>query len=181
MRLELGRRLVRATVKPHEHSLGHVLHRKTGLDVDWLDPLDWRVSRWVQTEVMVSLAGPEAERRLTGRRNNAGAAADDDWVLDVTTRAEGYGDRRAAHVGWLTLKVRDHVATPLFWARVEAVPGALLDRETLSGAEVRRVCFEAVRDAVPVFETAPRIARRTDGGQKPGFRPSETPNEEPSK
>ena len=67
MRLELGRRPVRATIKPRGETLGHVTHRPTHLDVDYFDPLDWRLSRWAQMEIMVSLAGPEAERRLTGR------------------------------------------------------------------------------------------------------------------
>lgn len=141
MRLELSRRLSRVTIRPRGDILGHTKQRRSELDVDYFDPRDWRLTRWAQTEIMCALAGPEAERRLTGRRNNSGARSDDECVLDVALQAEGYGDeRRNAYVTWLKLKVRDWVAAPPVWAQIEALAKALLERDTLSGDEVRQVC-----------------------------------------
>jgi hypothetical protein len=151
MRLELGRRLVSATIKPKPStgSLGHVRKRKTKLDVDWFDDHDWRLRRWAQTEIMCALAGPEAERRFTGRRNRAGAVGDEEWVTEVALWAEGWGDaRRLAYIGWLRLVVREEVAWSLFWDQVEGVADALLDRETLSGKEVRAAALDGARRAL---------------------------------
>jgi ATP-dependent Zn protease len=146
MRLELGRRPIHATIKPSLATLGHVRHRRTQLDLDYFDARDWRLQRWAETEVMVSLAGREAERRLTGRKNNEGAASDIEWALEVARKCEG--ERARAFVSWLKLKTRDWIASPLVWMQIEAVAGALLERETLTGAEVREVAYAAVRSQV---------------------------------
>jgi hypothetical protein len=45
MRLELGQSLVRTSVTPCDESFGHVQHKLTRLDIHWLDPRDWRVTR----------------------------------------------------------------------------------------------------------------------------------------
>jgi hypothetical protein len=145
MRLELGRGVTRATVKPEGEALGRVRHRPSKLDTDY-PGVDWPYRRWAETEVMTLLAGPEAEEQLIGRRNDVGASSDDAKVLEIAVEAEGYGEeRRDAYLEWLRLKVRDFVAHAHFWIQVEAVAAALLERETLTGAEIRQICRRALR------------------------------------
>lgn len=144
MRLMLGRSVTRATIKSEGDTLGSVGHRPAKVDTEWLGE-DWATRRWAETAIMVALAGPEAEQRLTGSRNGAGAASDDAWVHEVSVDAEGYADeRRQAYLRWLQLKVRDWVNDSQFWRQVEAVAAALLERETLTGAEVDRIRRQAL-------------------------------------
>lgn len=145
MRLQLGRRPTRASIKPRaaDNSLGHVAHLGTKLDVDWIDPRDWRLQRWAETEIMVAMAGGEAERIYSGRCYHAGCAADSRRVSEIVLRTEGLNDRRQlAFVTWLREKTRDRLGNSLVWLRVEAVAAALMQRETLTGAEIRQVCEE---------------------------------------
>jgi len=145
MRLHLGRRLVRVTIKPKGDSLGHMLQPKTKIDIQWFGE-DWRTRRWAETEIMVSMAGPEAEKRLTGRRNNAGAVSDGENVANVAMKAEGDGELATAFIRWLELKVAACLASPAVWVQVEAVAAALLERETLSGEEVRSTACRAFKE-----------------------------------
>jgi hypothetical protein len=131
-----------------------VLQRPTRIqNFEWHDDNDWRVRRWYETEIMYALAGPEAERRFTGRRNNRGASKDDERAWRVALQSEGYegdeGERARAFLKWLGLKTRDWLASRLVWLQIEAVVAALLERQTLSGAEVRQVRMAAVLAAVP--------------------------------
>jgi len=162
MRLELGRRPVAATIKPdkREGTLGHITHRATKLDVDYFDPNDWRLRRWADTEIMTVLAGPEAERRYSGRRNNGGARSDDEWATDVAFWSEESSERTQAYLKWLSLKVQAYISSEQVWERVEAVAAALLEKETLSGKEVREAWLSSRRLPASSEAMLERLAQR---------------------
>jgi hypothetical protein len=164
MRLELGRRPRAATVKPDERkgTLGHIAHRATKLDVDYFDPNDWRLRRWADTEIMTALAGPEAERRYSGRRNNVGARSDDERTKDVAWWSEESSERTQAYLTWLSLKVQAYVSSEQVWKGVEAVATALLEKETLSGKEVREAWLSSHRLSASSEATLERL-----GGDRP--------------
>lgn len=143
MLLMLGRSVTRATIRPEGDFLGQVRRRPPKVDREW-HGVDWATRRWAETTIMFALAGPEAEERLTGRRDDAGAAQDDETVVEIAEGIEGGDETKDAYLTWLRLKVRDYVNSQLFWSQVEAVADALLERETLTGAEVRRVARQAL-------------------------------------
>ena len=95
---------------------------------------------------MVALAGPEAERRFVGRRNNIRAASDDGRAVEVALKADGHGAAATAYLKWLRLKVAEMLAVPHVWAQVQAVAAALLERDTLGGDEMISICRAAVRN-----------------------------------
>jgi hypothetical protein len=162
MRLELGRRLAHVTIKPDDESLGHILKLPTKLDVEWFDQHDWRIRRWAETEIMTLLAGGESERRLTGRRNNPGARFDERQASEVAMRSEGEGDRAHAYLRWLRFKVADWVVSPLLWQPIEAIAAALIDKETMTGAEVRDLFWQVRRAGLSpeLVGTLERMASR---------------------
>ena len=162
MRLELGRRPVRATIRPNhgEGTLGHVDHRRTRLDVEWFDDNDWRLRRWAETDIMTAFAGPEAERRFRGRRNNIGARSDHRWAMDVAIQSEGLGERPGAYLKWLHLKVSDYIANVNIWKSIESVASALLEKETLTGREVREAWREPHRLPSDLEASLQSLARR---------------------
>ena len=159
MRLELGRRVTHVTIKPKGDTLGHVRHRPPKVDVEWFWA-DWATRRWTETAIMVALAGPEAEKRLMGRRNNIGASGDDAWVAELAIRAIVGDEERNAYLRWLELRVRDFVAFSQFWVQVESVAAALLERETLTGKEVDQIREQALGISITELPIIPPLVTR---------------------
>lgn len=102
-----------------------------------------------EREILILLAGPAAEERFTGRRNRAGAAGDHAAAAAALALSLcGDEDEASAFLAWLVIRGRNLIAAPGQWIRVAALARALVDRRELSGAEVRRVCVEAMANAV---------------------------------
>jgi hypothetical protein len=99
--------------------------------------------------VRILLAGAAAERVRYGRSNRRSAGSD--WARAVAeARRLGLGDARAIDV-FLRAQdrlVRAILSLPRWWAAVEAIAAALLERGTLSARHARRL-WEGVRTSDP--------------------------------
>lgn len=80
----LGRPVKQASIVPEKGTLGHVrLGGRNQVRRMETTALGFRARYRVERDLMGTLAGPEAERRATGRGNNIGARFDHAYVADV--------------------------------------------------------------------------------------------------
>ncbi len=84
------------------------------------------------------LAGPEAERQLTGRYNHQAARSDyerlDGWLRSWCDEDQKETD---AFARWL--RIRCDRLVRVHWGEIKAVAEALLERKTLTGRQIARV------------------------------------------
>jgi hypothetical protein len=154
--------------------------------------IDPATRRWVERQVMFSLAGGLVMERATGladyevgsglvlqsdeaakdmAAHHGGVAADYLKMIDggdlhlaveLVDKVCGGESEAGAYMGWLTERTQNLMRTPGFWPAVEAVAGALIERETLSALAARAVIEEALAEF--------RSARRERFGYRAGPR-----------
>jgi hypothetical protein len=162
-------RLVVASVNLHrdEHQLG--VCRGGGAlpqEEDFHMP-NGKTRRWVEREIMVLLAGSEAEAMFTGRKNHLGARSDLHSAVDLASTVCNTVDEVQAYLLLLAIRARDLLATEHLWAAVVAVAEALLERGELKGREVRRIVRRAIAADLPapVAGRPPRARRRSQNAR----------------
>jgi Peptidase family M41 len=159
----------RVSIIPNKKD-GTLGHCTSNPSPKWLTPEvanTLRERKWIESEIMILLAGSAAERHMMGRHSRKGSGGDREDAIDL---AQKLYDGRVLErfLDFMVELTRDAVANPVTWLKIEAVAHALLDRGTLSGKEVRAVCREALicamadRDIpspVPTVEGPPRPTR----------------------
>jgi len=133
----LKRRFKYATIEPDEDSLGHVL--ETRLPTSFRPDIDngLRARAVAEKRILSLFAGEAAEARWRGKHNWRGAAADYHKVANLTSYFCGDVEEEEAYARWLALRARNMVCSEVHWPLVEAVAGALLERNRLAYAEAR--------------------------------------------
>jgi ATP-dependent Zn protease len=124
------------TIWPGIDFAGALRHEPMTLDEDGevSDDDRWRHAR-------ISLAGPMAEERLTGRYNSEGASADADNVWNLFSIYADYQSR----IDRATEAAREMVA--MRWPSIKRIALALRKKETLSYDEVRMIAEGQARIA----------------------------------
>jgi hypothetical protein len=132
-----------ATIKRKPDALGHVGLRCPKwfrLDLE----LNGRMRLLAEGWIMMSCAGQIAEARFLGRRPRYGTYVDNGHTADMAlTICGGYGEHTDAYLKYCFLAARFLVN--FHWPEVEAVAAALMEHETLSGAQVWEVIRHAAR------------------------------------
>lgn len=139
-----GLKVKSATIVPGDGFDGRVRHSsalgRINIEFDGSD----RARIRVETAIVVSLAGPEAQRRFNPRSWRAyHGETDYALVTDLALRANGSPETTQAFVDWLSLVARDVVV--LSWPIIEKVAAALIERNTLSAVELEDVMRSALR------------------------------------
>jgi hypothetical protein len=159
MALLEGFRLTAASIRVDHDSLGRVMHRSyggiVGMDVEATP----RHARRAQARIRFALAGIEAERMQFGQRiRDDGAESDYHSAAGMALRLAG-GDPREAEA-WLALlriQTQKALCSSMNWAVVAEVARELLERETLTGREIRDIwarCWRELHEARPPFPPA---------------------------
>lgn len=91
----------------------------------------------------MSLAGPEAERRFTGRYNWIGASRDLAKTRDYLEWMSGGPEEAEARLDLAHVQARKLFELAPIWQAVEALADSLLVRKRLSGDEAVTVMREA--------------------------------------
>ena len=150
--------------KPSEDSLGHVKgEHSTPPDADSSGPVsvyfdsigEAKVRHRIETDIMVTMAGPVAEALLTNRRpwvvrldESGSSEGDTSSVSDRITYIAAYDERVIdAYLKWLWQRTRVMLNWGPHWAGVKAVAEALLKRRHISGRLARTIIRNAIRQA----------------------------------
>jgi hypothetical protein len=114
----------------------------------WFQPdIDWgyRYRRFMEAQIQILLAGPQAEQRFTGKRNDDGASADMSrvgrWALELHQSEKAC----TALVDWLEAVVEETFENKVFTSFVDTLADALLVRPTIGYRKARSL----VRDRLP--------------------------------
>jgi hypothetical protein len=161
---ELGRsvRLVSIEADEDGGTLGRMLGRPPG---SWFQPdfmsVDGRVRHRLETEIMVSLAGAEAELRVS-KEGKARVGAENDWRQAINLAlylTMGESKEAGAYVEWLRLRTINFINGHfMVWECIEALATRLLETPTLKGREVRE-SIALTKDATMAADLARWEAR----------------------
>jgi len=154
-----GYHTIRASIVEKDEAAGWVIYRRSNRrTAERFESGNVRLDTVVR-HLSVSFAGPEAQRRAMGRYHSYGAGRiatiphpehgrvglltpgsdldhSADWIVYVCgadAEAQGLFSR------WVHARVRASLAAPHWWACVEGVAEALMERHTLSRGEVREL------------------------------------------
>jgi len=148
------------TIIPTEESQGHVfgpaLPNKFNLDGG-----SGRTQLLLERRIRSILAGPLAQKKFYPRGfRRYHAASDYDEAFKLALRLGGDEEGATAQLKLLELQTRNILNLDWIWRCVEAVAGALLVQEKLSGKQAIEIILEAVQERV----------RRSEEGRIAGIR-----------
>jgi ATP-dependent Zn protease len=140
--IKLRVRVRKATIIPVDADvLGHVSHANVyggvRLDIETSDRARLRAER----DILIALAGDAAERKFCKRRR-FGGGADYERAVDAALHLCSSAKATEAFVNWLAVAAADLVESQ--WAAIERVAKALIERKTLTGAQVREAAFPPI-------------------------------------
>ena len=145
----LGMRIGQVSIlpDPDEGTLGRCATRLP----KWFDPeieSDPRTREWIRKEVLVLLAGKQAERLFTKRDNHIGARNDvvhaDQLAGYLRTGLHHMSDDGVrAYLSWLTIEARALVNNPWNRDAIEAVARELLAKTNLRPSQVKEIIIRS--------------------------------------
>jgi hypothetical protein len=170
--------MVKVTIVPDDDGEG--LCQAKGFP-KWFQPdvlTDARTKQWIEKKVLITLSGLAAQHRRDGRHYWRGFGPDLHSVhLLAGPLYEGKCLKK--YLDFMVERAKCLVASERWWVQIEAVAAALLDRQTLSGREVRALCRRAWIEHVARKIKAPggaagleRMFHEITAGERPGRRAS---------
>lgn len=123
------------SIEPDEDAFGRTYMAKLGKRFKPDIEVNTRTRNMIEREVMMFLAGPEAERFKTGRRNSVGARDDYQCAGLLLGYAVGDQDELDAYLEWLRCRTVNDLRQPMFWARVELLAERLLEQRRMTRRE----------------------------------------------
>lgn len=119
-------------IEPDEDAYGRTYMAKLGERFRPDIEVNTRTRNTIEREVMIFLAGPEAERLKTGRRNNVGARHDYQCAGLLLGYAVGDQDELTAYLEWVRCRTVNDLRNPTFWARVELLAEHLIKQRRMT-------------------------------------------------
>ncbi len=144
---DLRQRLRKVSIIPNETSAGRCAFAGFGPKFNPEADVSWRVRTRLERSIIVSLAGPEAERVFRGRRNNVGAAGDFSDAVDYASYLVSTDEELETYVAWLQVRAKLAVENEIAWARISGLVEALLTSRELTARRAR----EIIKTATPRF------------------------------
>lgn len=154
---------------------GRAIQRRHNVESD---AGDWNRIR-MERDVIVLLAGHEAEAYFSGRRNHIGARVDREGAIDLLSyfagdfyekSGAGKQEESRAYYRLLQIRARHLVRNRGNWEMVRAVAKRLLERETISGAEALALLRQSLEaqfnSQIPATATIDNL-KRVRNAQRP--------------
>ena len=138
------------TIIPNEEYLGHVFGPKFPSSFDFGET-QWSGRTQLQLErgIRSVLGGPLAQKKFHPRGFRHDYAAEDyRQIVDLAIMLSGSDEIASAYIKLLELQTRNLLNQDWIWQCVEAVAGALLEQEKLSGKQVKEIILGAIQKRV---------------------------------
>lgn len=147
------------SIVPDETSTGRIEHHPYFGAIDLEYDLSPRVQRRIENMAFVCLAGPAAQRRFN-RKGVRHYHGEDDRRLAIylLERLVGSSEELEAYLNLIQIRVRNFVGNHVNWFFIDRVAQALIERRTLTGAEVRELMLIQPGDYSQLRETAAAMA-----------------------
>jgi hypothetical protein len=138
------------SIRRHGNSLGRVRSYRRRISVEALEEMAPGVAKKFEHDIVIFLAGPEAERLVTGRYSYVGAHSDHQYVAKRALQLV-HPDEATLYVTMLTIRARRIVSSNR--QLLDAVAAALLEHATLRGPAQRQVIFDCLKVQAPITIT----------------------------
>ena len=102
---------------------------------------------WIENEVLILFAGIAAEHKLAERHHWTGAGQDFGEAVDLASYLYS-GPVLERFLTFMIERAKVIVEPPFTWTRIQAVAKALLELDALTGKQVRKICEDAILDAI---------------------------------
>jgi Peptidase family M41 len=138
--VDQGVQVREATIMPNGDDLGQVTHHSIFGRIRLDSDRSQRARRRVERSIIVSMAGPAAQR-LYCKRNRArswplhGGESDYSKAFDIACDMCSSHEAAEAYLNWLAIAAHDLIGAQ--WALVEIFASALLEHSTLSAVQIR--------------------------------------------
>ncbi len=166
----LGIKIKKVTIVPHDDCLGSVsgpsATGKHQLDVDNSNQARLKAER----DVMVSLAGGIAQRKFSPKNFRHDHCSQDlHQAMDILSYFAGSHDELNAYHSYLSKRTENLLSKPMVWTMIQAVAKELLFRQTLTGAQVKEIIFNAFPD-LKAFSDRSKVSAKSKTLTKRGFK-----------
>ena len=146
----MGKRFKKVSVIPNsdEDSLGRVsgCGWKSKLNPEFDDGA--RVRNLVEAQIIILLAGPVAEAKLTGQFNHIGASKDYEYVVRYASYLTGSSDETTAYINWLIEKTKNVLST-YRWNALEQLADELIKRREIAYKAAREIIRKGIDGDLP--------------------------------
>lgn len=149
----IGTPIKYATVIPDKEYIGmvRISPRYKVEDVMSLSPIDWKMQKIIESDIMVKLAGQLAEAKYLGKEIDD-VLTDHETSVSMMDNIVSSDEELDAYYDWLTIRTRNFIVSPRNWPIVEAVAKELLIHKQLSGRKVRRIILQTFEDEFIKFK-----------------------------
>jgi hypothetical protein len=138
MAMHQGIAVRRATIRPSDVALGMVEHYPIG---EWFRPdieIDGRTRNRIEKTILVLWAGTLAEEIIGGCEHPEGEE-DIENIVRLSSHIVSETEEQEAYIEWLRLRCRNWVRLPFVARSITALADALLERQSLTGSQLRDV------------------------------------------
>ncbi len=147
---------------PTEDSLGRLL------GCDWDSKLNpefdegARLRHLVEAQIIIFLAGPVAEAKLTGRYNHVGASKDYHGAVFYASYVTGSSEETSAYINWLLERTKNILST-YHWDAVELLADELIKRREISYTATRKIIRKGLDGPLPPLDLKKSLAKKKEG------------------
>ena len=144
---------------PYENSLGRLsgCGWKSNLNPEFDE--DGRLRHMVETQIIIFLAGPVAEAKLTGRYNHIGASKDYEGAVLYASYVTGSSEETSAYINWLLEKTKN-ILSIYRWDAVELLAGELIKRREIGYKTTREIIRKGLDGPLPPLNLKKGLAKK---------------------
>jgi hypothetical protein len=142
--LELGVPIKHVTIVPDASTWGHLLHLPPRITNRQLYSLPPFVRDRLERRIVVSLAGREGERLVTGRYDHRGAAGDYQFALNLVTQLVGSSEEATAYFRWLEVRARQLIRAEHRRPQIDALAAALLEHHEIDSRAAIAIMYQTM-------------------------------------
>ena len=143
--LEVKIKRVSIVPDPDGLTLGSVHHPRFGSNMHPDIDVGLKARDTMEKQIIICFAGALTEKRIKGRGNWIGARHHHQVAAALSTYINSDNSTLEKHLAWLWARTESMQRQPHFWAAVEAVAAALLERKELSGDEAHAIAQAAIK------------------------------------
>lgn len=135
----MRRRFKKVTIIPEGDTLGYLegCGWRSKLNPEYDDGA--RLRYRIEGDIIISLAGPVAEAKLTGRFNHIGASQDYHDAFNCALYVTGSTEEAGAYINWLLERTKNILSPKSKWDAVEELANELIGQREIGYGTARKI------------------------------------------
>lgn len=157
----MNKRFTRVSIiaNPDDNSLGRVLG--CGWDSKLNPEFDKgvRIRQRVEAQIIISLAGPVAEAKLTSRYNHIGASRDYHDAVFFASYVTGSSQETSAFLNWLIEKTKN-ILSQYYWDAVKLLADELIKLREIGYLTARKIIRKGIDGPLPPLDFKRALSKK---------------------